>query len=173
MEYNAQAGSDTISLSRIAYIPKNEELCFQIGYLFLQKLCTKFKIDSICRKITKRHKYTYDSSAILTDQIFSRILSPSSRLGSYSFCQTLLEPPKYELQTSTAHFPLWLKKPTLVSRNYTAIQISYIPKTRRPNPIVTMGLFMNADGIPLAFYVFSGNKNEQTTLKPLETKINT
>lgn len=36
---------------------------------------------------------------------------------------------------------------------------------------MTMGLFMDADGIPLAFDVFPGNQNEQTTLKPLETKV--
>ena len=41
----------------------------------------------------------------------------------------------------------------------------------RPNPIVTMGLFMDADGIPLAFDIFPGNQNEQTTLKPLESTI--
>ena len=34
---------------------------------------------------------------------------------------------------------------------------------------VPMGLFMDADGIPLAFDIFPGNQNEQTTLKPLET----
>ena len=44
-------------------------------------------------------------------------------------------------------------------------------KENRPNPIVGMGLFMDADGIPLAFDVFPGNQNEQTTLKPLEKKI--
>ena len=44
-------------------------------------------------------------------------------------------------------------------------------KENRPNPIVTMGLFMDADGIPLAFDIFPGNQNEQTTLKPLEKKI--
>ena len=44
-------------------------------------------------------------------------------------------------------------------------------KENRPNPIVTMGLFMDADGIPLAFDIFPGNQNEQTTLKPLEAKI--
>ena len=44
-------------------------------------------------------------------------------------------------------------------------------KENRPNPIVSMGLFMDADGIPLAFDVFPGNQNEQTTLKPLETKV--
>lgn len=34
-----------------------------------------------------------------------------------------------------------------------------------------MGLFMDTDGIPLAFDIFPGNQNEQTTLKPLESKI--
>ena len=37
-------------------------------------------------------------------------------------------------------------------------------KENRPNPIVTMGLFMDADGIPPAFDIFPGNQNEQTTL---------
>ena len=30
---------------------------------------------------------------------------------------------------------------------------------------------MDGDGIPLAFFLFSGNSNEQTSLKPLEQKI--
>ena len=41
-------------------------------------------------------------------------------------------------------------------------------KEHRPNPIIQMGLFMNGDGIPLAFSLFSGNSNEQISLKPLE-----
>lgn len=41
-------------------------------------------------------------------------------------------------------------------------------KESRPNPIVQMGMFMDGDGIPLAFVVFPGNESEQTSLKPLE-----
>ena len=44
-------------------------------------------------------------------------------------------------------------------------------KEHKPNPVVQMGLFMDADGIPLAFYINNGNMNEQLTLKPLEKKI--
>jgi transposase len=44
-------------------------------------------------------------------------------------------------------------------------------KEHRPNPIIQMGLFMDGDGIPLAFSLNSGNTNEQITLKPLEQKI--
>lgn len=41
-------------------------------------------------------------------------------------------------------------------------------KEHRPNPIVQMGMFMDADGIPLSFIVFAGNESEQPTLKKVE-----
>ena len=44
-------------------------------------------------------------------------------------------------------------------------------KEHRPNPIAQMGLFMDGDGIPLAFNINAGNTNEQITLTPLEEKI--
>jgi len=46
-----------------------------------------------------------------------------------------------------------------------------VSKEHRPTPIVQMGLFMDGDGIPLAFNINKGNTNEQVTLKPLEEKI--
>lgn len=199
-EYNAQTSNVSVSLSRKAYIPKNEERCFQAGYLFLQKLCAQLKIDSICRKISKRHKYTYDLGAILTDLIYARILSPSSRLSSFSYCKTLLEPPKYELQNVYRALSVMAEESDFIQeelyKNSNFIhprnkKVLYYDctnyyfeieqedelrrygksKEHRPNPIVTMGLFMDADGIPLAFDIFPGNQNEQTTLKPLESKV--
>ena len=199
-EYNAQTSHVSVSLSRKAYIPKNEERCFQAGYLFLQKLCAQLKIDSICRKIAKRHKYTYDLGAILTDLIYARILSPSSRLSSFSYCKTLLEPPKYELQNVYRALSVMAEESGFIQeelyknsnfvhpRNKKVLYYDCTnyyfeieqedelrrygkSKEHRPNPIVTMGLFMDADGIPLAFDIFPGNRNEQTTLKPLESKI--
>ncbi|MBQ6407619.1 MAG: IS1634 family transposase [Butyrivibrio sp.] len=44
-------------------------------------------------------------------------------------------------------------------------------KEHRPLPIVQMGLFMDYTGIPLAICLNRGNRNEQTTLIPLEEKI--
>ena len=199
-EYNANTCDVSVSLSRKAYIPKNEERCFQIGYLFLQKLCTELKIDAICRKISKRHKYTYDLGAILTDLIYARILSPSSRLSSFSYCKTLLEPPKYELPNVYRALSVMAEESDLIQeelyknsnfvhpRNKKVLYYDCTnyyfeieqedelrrygkSKEHRPDPIVTMGLFMDADGIPLAFDIFPGNQNEQTTLKPLESKV--
>ncbi len=46
-----------------------------------------------------------------------------------------------------------------------------ISKENRPLPIVEMGLFMDAEGIPIAFGLFPGNDNEQNTMIPLEKKM--
>ena len=52
------------------------------------------------------------------------------------------------------------------------VVLQYGPsKEHRPNPITQMGLFMDGDGIPLAFNITAGNTNEQGTLTPLEEKI--
>ena len=96
--YNKQKENVSVEFSPMTRIPLDEERSFNAGYLFLQKLCSELRIDNICRNIRNRHKFTYDLHAILTDLIYARILSPSSKMSSYSFCGTLLEPPKYSLQ---------------------------------------------------------------------------
>jgi len=199
-EYNRKNGTVSVSFSKAAYIPKNEERSFNIGYLFLQQLCTELHIDSICRKIRSRYKFTYDFSAVLTDLIYARILSPSSKMSSYAYCKSLLEPPKYTLADVYRALSVLAEESDYIQealyRNSNFVhprnnRILYYDctnyyfeteeeegirhygksKENRPNPIVTMGLFMDADGLPLAFDIFPGNQNEQTTLKPLETKV--
>lgn len=198
--YNLQNGKVTVEFSQAACIPIGEIRSFCVGYLFLQSLCTQLRLDKICRTIKSRHKFKYDFHAILTDLVYARILSPASKLGSYEFCQTLLEPPKYSLSDVYRALSLIAEESDFIQselyKNSNFIhprdkRILYYDctnyyfeieeedgskrygksKEHRPNPIITMGLFMDADGIPLAFDIFPGNQNEQTTLKPLESKI--
>ena len=198
--YNQRNGKVIVEFSQAACIPINETRSFHAGYLFLQELCTELRLDNICRAIKSRHKFKYNLHAILTDLVYARILSPSSKLSSYSFCKTLLEPPKYSLQdvyralsviaeeSDFIQSELYKNSNFVHPRNqkilyydctnyYFEIEVESgskhygKSKENRPNPIVTMGLFMDADGIPLAFDIFPGNQNEQTTLKPLEKKI--
>lgn len=44
-------------------------------------------------------------------------------------------------------------------------------KQHQPAPLVEMGLFMDADGIPLSMCITSGSDNEQTTAIPLEQQL--
>lgn len=198
--YNQHTGKINVEFSKAASIPLNEQRSFNVGYLFLQDLCTQLRLDKICRTIKDRHKFKYDFSAILTDLIFARILSPSSKLASYEYCKSLLEPPRYSLQDvyrslsviaeelDFIQSELYKNSNFLHPRNNRVLYYDCTnyyfeieeesgskrygkSKENRPNPIVTMGLFMDADGLPLAFDIFPGNQNEQTTLKPLESKI--
>ena len=199
-DYKRKKEKVSVQLSPAARIPIGEKRSFNAGYLFLQQLCSGLRIDNICRNIHSRHKSTYDLHAILTDLIYARILSPSSKMSSYSFCSTLLEPPKYDLQHVYRALSVMAEESDYIQedlyRNSNFIhdrntKILYYDctnyyfeteeengdrkygksKEHRPNPIVTMGLFMDADGIPLAFDIYPGNRNEQLTLKPLETKV--
>lgn len=131
-------------------------------------------------------KFEYDLDAVMTDLIYARILSPSSKRSSYEYAKTLLEPPKYTLDQVYRSLSVMAGESDLIQeelyRNSNFIhprntQILYYDcanyyfeieaedgikkygksKENRPNPIVTMGLFMDADGIPLAFDIFPGN----------------
>lgn len=44
-------------------------------------------------------------------------------------------------------------------------------KEHRPNPIVQMGMLMDADGIPLSFIIFAGNESEQPSLQKIEEMV--
>lgn len=200
LAYNQQKEKVSLSLSPLARIPLDEERVFNIGYLFLQKICSELRIDNICRNIRNHHKFSYDFHAILTDLIYARILAPSSKLSSYKYCHSLLEPPKYSLQdlyralSVLAEESDFIQEELYKNSNFIHSRNSKIlyydctnyyfeteaedgikkygkSKEHRPNPIITMGLFMDADGIPLAFDIFLGNQNEQLTLKPLEKKV--
>ena len=200
LAYNQQKEKVSLSLSPLVRIPLDEERVFNIGYLFLQKICSELRIDNICRNIRNHHKFSYDFQAILTDLIYARILAPSSKLSSYKYCHSLLEPPKYSLQdlyralSVLAEESDFIQEELYKNSNFIHPRNSKIlyydctnyyfeietedgikkygkSKEHRPNPIITMGLFMDADGIPLAFDIFPGNQNEQLTLKPLEKKV--
>jgi transposase len=173
---------------------------FTGGYLFLQSVYYGLKVDSICRKIKRRHKFSYDLNAILSDLIYTRVLEPSSKCSSFRAAKQFLEPPAYELHdvyralsvlAGEADFiqaEVYKNSFFLGNRNdrilYYDCSNYYFEieqedgdkkygksKEHRPNPIIQMGLFTDGDGLPLAFSLFSGNQNEQKSLKPLELKV--
>lgn len=189
-----------IPFSSNRIIDLDTERKFNCGYLFLQSIYYQLKLDNICRNIKNRYKFDFDLNAILSDLIYSRILCPSSKRSSFQFASTLLEKPKYELhdvyralsvlakESSYIQSELYKNSHFVKQRNTSTLYYDctnyYFEieeedgikqygkgKENRPNPIVGMGLMMDGDGIPLAFDMYEGNKNEQVTLKPLEKRI--
>lgn len=174
--------------------------CFEGGYLFLQSIYYELQLNKVCRRIRAKYQYEYDLNAILSDLIYTRILDPGSKRSSYNSAQNFLEPPSYQLhdvyralnvlaeqcdliQSETYKNSFFLGKRNDKILYYDCTNYYFEieqedgqkrygkSKEHRPNPIIQMGLFTDGDGIPLAFSLFPGNQNEQTSVKPLETKI--
>lgn len=181
-------------------IVKGEQRCFNGGYLFLQKIYHELKLDQICKEISNKYKFDYNLDSILSRLLFGRILFPASKLSTCKLSKKFIEQPDFELhqiyraleviakETDFIQASLYKNSLKLSKRNTDILYYdctNYFfeieeeeglkqyghAKDHKPNPIVQMGLFMDGDGIPLAFSITAGNVNEQVTLKPLEQKI--
>lgn len=170
------------------------------GYLFLQYVYYGLQLNKTCRKLKSKYKFGFDINAILSDLIYARVLEPSSKLAAFHTASEFLEKPTYKLhdvyraldilgnECDFIQEEVYKNSRFLGKRNdkilfYDCTNYYFEieqengskkygkSKEHRPNPIVQMGLFMDGDGIPLAFSVFPGNSNEQTSLKPLEEKV--
>lgn len=174
---------------------------FNVGYLWLQKQLYSLSYSKMIKNIQSRYKFEYDLEKLLADLVYARVLDPKSKYSSYEFCkQTLPEKPDYELHDiyraldviskESDFIQSWLynhnksvdiKNSNVLFYDCTNFYFEITEeddlrkyghsKENRPNPIVQLGMFMDGNGIPLAFDTTPGNKNEQKTMQPLEKKI--
>ncbi|MDD2409389.1 MAG: IS1634 family transposase [Bacilli bacterium] len=178
----------------------NKQKTFNGGYLFLQDIYYNLELNKICDEITNKYQFKYDLNSILSNLIYSRIIYPSSKLKTVELSKNFIEQPNFEYQhvlralevisneTDFIQAELYKNSLKYAKRNdkilfydctnyYFEIEQENglkqygISKENKPSPIVQMGLFLDGDGIPLAFDITPGNTNEQVTLRPLEEKI--
>ena len=181
-------------------IEKNIQSSFNVGYLFLQDIYYKLGIDNICKDISDKYQFKFDLNDILSKLIYSRVIFPASKLKTLELSKKFLEQPNFDYQHIERALPIICKEMDFIQSELYKNSCKYMErnnnilyydctnyyfeieeenslkqygpsKEHRPNPIVQMGLFMDGNGIPLAFDITPGNTNEQKTLKPLEEKI--
>lgn len=181
-------------------IDKGTASLFEGGYLFLQKHFYSLGLDKICKSISKKYDFKYNLTSILAVLIYGRILYPTSKLGTFEYSKQMVEQYNFQIQDIYRALEVIAKEKDYIQaelyknsfklgkRNDRVLyydctnyffeieqergMAKYGPsKEHRPNPIIEMGLFMDGDGVPLAFCLHDGNTNEQKTLRPLETQI--
>ena len=181
-------------------IEKNIQSSFNVGYLFLQDIYYKLGINNICKDISDKHQFKFDLNDILSKLIYSRVIFPASKLKTLELSKKFLEQPNFDYQHIERALPIICEEMDFIQSELYKNSCKYMErnnnilyydctnyyfeieqenglkqygpsKEHRPNPIVQMGLFMDGNGIPLAFDITPGNTNEQKTLKPLEEKI--
>ena len=181
-------------------IDSNIQRSFNGGYLFLQQIYYALGLHKISDEISDKYKFTFDLNSVLSRLIYGRILFPASKLATFKLSQKFIEQTNFELQhvyraleyiakeSDFIQSELYKNSLKISKRNtgvlyYDCTNYFFeieqedglkqygFGKDHKPNPIVQMGLFMDGDGIPLAFNISKGNTNEQVTLKPLEKQI--
>lgn len=188
------------SLSNHQLIEPHVQSTFNVGYLFLQKIFHELKLDQLCDTIASQVKIEYDLSAILSSLLYARILYPSSKRSSFESCKKLLEPQSYDLHHVYRALDILAENNHLIQQHLYHHSEKGVPrnssilyydctnfffeieaaqgdkqyaksKEHRPNPVIQMGLFLDGNGIPLAFELTPGNTNEQKTLQPLQQRV--
>ena len=189
-----------IKYSSSSRIEKDVCRSVNIGYLFLKDIYYDLGIDRICTEIAKKYKFQYDLNDILLMLVLARVIYPGSKRSSLELSQKFLEKPDCGLhqvyraleilarENDLFQSQLYKNSEQMMDRQkgilYYDCTNYYFEieeedsfrkyghsKEHRPNPVVQMGLFMDADGIPLTFSLFNGNENEQPSMRPLEKKI--
>ena len=182
-------------------IPMNQTNRFNVGYLFLEGIYYSLKINKICKYISDKYKFEFDLNEVLSYLVYSRIIYPSSKLKTYELSKNFIETPRYYLNNiyrgltylnkdlDYIQRELYNNSKSIVDRNtriiYYDVTNYYFDiseeddlrkytgnaKDKKSKPVVGMGLFLDGNGFPIAMNIFPGNKNESTTLIPLQEKI--
>lgn len=190
----------SIDFSPVKSLADNTQRCFNGGYLFLQDIYYELGLDRISKAVAKKHGFKYNLNSIFSRLIYARILYPASKKSTYEDSHKFIEQPDFELHQIYRALSViaeeadyiqstLFKNSMKLSKRKTGV-IYYdctnfyfeieqaeddkqygVSKENRPLPIVEMGLFMDAEGIPLAFCINPGNQNEQLSLIPLEEKL--
>lgn len=180
-------------------IEKNIKNKFNVGYLFLKDIYYSLNLNKLCTQITDKYQFKFDLNQILECLIYSRILWPSSKLATYKQADKFIEKLNFsynDIIRSLSYLAnefdyiqkfLFESSNKVLDRNYRVIyydcnnfffyteenefQKYGVSKEHRPLPLVQMGLFMDADGLPFALNINPGNTNEQKTIISSEEKF--
>lgn len=180
-------------------IEKDVDRSLFCGHLFLRKIYYDLKINKVCEQIKNKYKFAFDINQVMESLVFSRIIWPSSKLSTFEQSRKFIGNYNYDIQhiyrtlgylskeIDNIQTQLFNQSNKVIDRNYKVIyydctnyffyteendfQRYGISKQHQPLPLVQMGLFMDADGYPIAMNINPGNTAESKTMIPSEEKI--
>lgn len=167
------------------------------GHMVLLPLYNKLGMARFSAEVTARHRFKFDFADIMCKLVMCRILFPDSKRATRECLTAFVDAPDFSLDDIYNFLGVLAKEITPLQKSlYDATKNELSRRTgviyydctnyyfeieredslrrygkskeHRPNPIVQMGMFMDADGLPLAFCINPGNTSEQQTLQPLE-----
>ena len=170
------------------------------GYAAILKIYHELGIDVFFKNKSRHENFEYNTNSIMIMLVVSRLLSPGSKKKAFEEKDRYFERFNFSLADvyrSLSHFSKiatefqrYLNSRIAEKHGRNTKTIYYdvtnfyfeideadefrrfgLCKEKRPNPIVQMGLAMDADGIPLHYELFPGNTVDKKTLRPVIGEI--
>lgn len=155
-EYDLDSILSNLIYTRVLY-PGSKLSSYAESHRFIEQ--PRFRLEDVYRSLSVLAR----KSDLIQSQVFRNSLSAVGRDTSviYYDCSNFF----FEIEQADV-----LQKNSKGDLELGLRQYGH-SKEHRPNPIVQMGLFMDRNGLPLAFCINPGNTAETKTLVPLEKKL--
>lgn len=186
----------TLEIDLNEKLPDESHTRYNMGYAVIMKIYHELELDRFLNNKARHETFEYNTNSIMTLLTITRILHPSSKKRSYEYKDMFFERFDFELHhvyRALTHFSkigeecqrfisdqINAKFGRDTSLMYFDVTNFYFEidetddfrkrgkeKNNRPDPIVQMGLAMDADGIPLYYKLFPGNTHDSKTFIPV------
>jgi transposase len=167
-----------------------------LGYAPLSQIYHELDLNIFFNNHSRKLKADFNINNIMKLLVFSRIISPSSKMAAFENKDLFFENTDFTLVdiyrclsfVNTLRHGLQLYLHQKIKERYgrTTELVYYdvtnyyfeidrpdsmrkkgVSKEHRPDPIVQMGLFMDTNGIPISYSLYPGNTHDSETLIPL------
>ena len=183
-----------LTLDMDEILPINSDSRMNLGYAAILKLYHELELDRFFNNKARHQGFAYNTNSIMTLLVVSRILSPGSKIKAFEERNRYFERFNFALHDvyrALSHFSTiaieaqrhineriaasYGRNTSIVYYDVTNFYFEIdkedelrkrgVSKEKRRDPIVQMGLAMDADGIPLHYELFSGNTLDKSTFR--------
>jgi len=195
-EQAAEQAPVVLEFQKSKELPTGTDNRKNFGYLAVSALYHDLGIHEFFANRQRATKADYNLNAIFRALVFSRIIRPDSKKGSYEELHRFFDKCNFTLDDVYRSLDIFAKYQSdlqvwiheHIRQNYgrdTSLVYYDVTnyyfevdkedemkrrgpsKEHRPDPIVQMGLFMDTNGLPITYGLFSGNTLDKQTLIPM------
>ena len=170
------------------------------GYLAVSALYHDLKINEFFANRQRMTNAEYNLNAVFRALVFSRIINPDSKKASFEGLNRFFDKCDFSLDDIyrsldifskyQADLQLWMHEHLRQNYGRDTSLVYYdvmnyyfeideedemkrrgVSKEHRRDPIVQMGLFMDTNGLPITYGLFSGNTHDSQTLIPMMGRL--
>jgi len=195
-----ESKNTTLTLNMDEQIVRGSVLRKNYGSVVYSQIYHELEIDRFLNNARRHERHKFNTEAMMRLLVYSRLLWPSSKRGSFYAKEQFFDAFDFKLQdvySALTHYDTissslqkhlhekvveqYKRKTDLVYYDVTnyyfetekedALRRKGCSKEGRKTPIVQMGLLMDSESLPIMYKIFPGNTHDSQTLMPMLAEI--